>query len=58
MMVWSEEKGEERVTDFLGNDLKCPWIRYSVKCHRYPLAESKLSHNSFKFLILSVRVSL
>lgn len=58
LMVWSEEKGEERATAFLGNDLKYHWIRCSVKYYRYPLAESNLNHYSSKFLILSVRLSL
>ena len=58
LMVWSEEKGGERVIVSIGNDMKCHWIRCIVKYHRYPLAESELSHNSFKFHILSVRLSL
>lgn len=58
LMVWSEEKGEERVTVSLGNDLKCHWIRCSVKYHRYPLTESKLNHRSFTFHIRSVTLSL
>lgn len=51
-MGWSEEKGEGGC--LFGNDLKRHWIRCSVKYHRYQLAETKLSHTSYKFNIHTV----
>lgn len=36
------------------NKLKSHLIRCSVKYHRYQLAESKLSHTSYKFHIRTV----